>query len=361
MKRTVQTGTLTLEVKNNATGMTEEEIFDIAARANPKRGFLIVSKLIGRHVPTRPAVMRAMMRELASRVDADLPGPVVFLGMAETAVGLGQGVHAAWREQTGRDDAWFIQSTRQTHDEMDVWASFEEGHSHATSHLVHVPDRLDVFENARSLVIVDDECSTGTTFIKVEDAMRGVMPHIERVVDVVITEWAQTEGRQRVSLVSGTLRWEPNGEIGQVPGENANSHGTTVAGAAPGRHGYDRTPTITLSRAPKVMAGERITVLADGENAYDALRIAELLESNGAIAAVQSITRSPAHVGGAMASRTILRDAHGSGATCYSYNLEAHGPQRYVIVAERPQNQHGEIASGTGHPVTHVHLVEMIR
>lgn len=361
VKKTVQTGTLTLEVARNATGLAEEELFDIAARANPKRGFLIVSKMIGRHIPTRPATMRDTMRNLAEQIDPDLPGPVVFLGMAETAVGLGQGVHAAWRKATGRTDAWFIQSTRQTHPDMEVWASFEEGHSHATSHLVHVPDEYETFRSARSLVIVDDECSTGTTFVKVEEAMRQVMPDLQRVVDVVITEWAQTEDRERISLVSGTLRWEPNGEIGQVPGENANSHGMTRKGGAPGRTGYDQPPTITLSRVPAIARGERVTVLADGENAYDALRIAELLEAKGAVAAVQSITRSPAHVGGAMTSRTTLRDAHGSGATCYSYNLEAHSPDRYVVVVETPATQHNEIADGTGHPETHVHLVEMIR
>lgn len=361
MKKTVQTGTLTLDVVSNETGMEEEDLFDIAARANPKRGFLIVSKLIGRHTPTRPDVMRSTMLKLAERIDADLPGPVVFLGMAETAVGLGQGVHAAWRELTGRTDAWFIQSTRQTHPELRVWTTFEEGHSHATNHLVHVPDEYEAFRNARSLVIVDDECSTGTTFVKVEEAMRTVMPDLEKVVDVVITEWAQTPGRHRISLISGTMRWEPNGEIGKVPGENANSHGMTRPGGAPGRTGYARPPVITLTRVPRFVPGERVTVLADGENAYDALRIAELLETKGAIAAVQSITRSPAHVGGAMSSRTTLRDAHGSGATCYSYNLEAHAPDRYVVVAEQPGEQHNEIADGTGHPCTHVHLVEMIR
>lgn len=359
MKKTVQTGTLTLDVKRNDTGMEEQELFDIAARANPKRGFLIVSKLIGRHIPTRPAVMREAMHRLAERIDHDLPGPVVFLGMAETAVGLGQGVHAAWRSITGRKDAWFIQSTRQTSDDMEVWATFEEGHSHASSHLIHVPDELEVFRSARSLVVVDDECSTGTTFIKVEEAMRAVMPQLQRVVDVVITEWAQTEGRQRISLVSGTLGWEPNGELGVVPGDNANSHGITVSGDAPGRTGYDVPPNLTLARVPRIAQGERVTVIADGENAYDALRIAELLERNGAIAAVQSITRSPAHVGGAMNSRTILCDAHGSGATCYSYNLEMHEPNRYVVVTERPGCQGKEVASGTGHPESHVHVVEM--
>ena len=361
MKKQVQTGTLTLDVARNSTGIAEDELFDIAARANPKRGFLIVSKLIGRHLPTRPAVMRKTMDDLARAIDGNLPGPVVFIGMAETAVGLGQGVHAAWRRQTGRKDAMFIQSTRQTHPDLKVWATFEEGHSHATSHLVHVPDEFEVFASARSLVIVDDECSTGTTFVKVEEAMRKVMPRLERVVDVVITEWSQDATRERISLVSGTMLWEPNGEIGMVPGANANEHGTTRPGAAPGRTGYRVAPTVVLARLPRITPGERITVLADGENAYDALRVAETLEAAGAVAAVQSITRSPAHVGGAMQSRVMFADAHGSGATCYSYNLEGHAPDRYVIVAETAATQTNELSEGVGHPETHVHLVEMIR
>lgn len=365
MRKTVRTGTLTLDVLENVTGLPEEDLFDVAARANPKRGFLIVSKLIGRHMPTRPAVMRATMRNLAARIDADLPGPVVFLGMAETAVGLGQGVHAAWRQATGRDDAWFIQSTRQTSPELRVWATFEEGHSHATSHLVHVPEAIHDFESARSLVIVDDECSTGATFVKVEDAMRGVMPALEKVVDVVITEWARTTGRERVSLVSGTLRWEPGGETGEVPGMNANSHGETCAGAAPGRTGYDERPRRVSKGLEGVLVGltgnDRVTVLADGENAYDALSVAELLQDQGADVVVQSITRSPAHVGGAMASRATLDDAHGSGATCYAYNLEAHRPDHYVIVAERVARQCDEVSQSTGHPATRVHMVEMDR
>ena len=259
MKKTVQTGTLTLEVSRNVTGMGEGDLFDIAARANPKRGFLIVSKLIGRHLPTRPGAMRAAMRSLAERVAPDVPGPVVFLGMAETAVGLGQGVHAAWRDITGRDDAWFIQSTRQTGPGLKVWATFEEGHSHATDHLVHEPDEIERFASARTLVIVDDECSTGTTFVKVEEAMRKVMPDLERVVDVVITEWAQSQSRERVCLVSGTLHWEPNGMVSAVPGENANRHGGTRRGASPGRTGYGPPPVVHAADLPDVVVGERVT------------------------------------------------------------------------------------------------------
>ena len=84
----LSTGTLDLFVD----GDTDVDAFcDVAARANPRRGFLIVSRVLGRHLPARPADMRATMDGLAGRVGSDLPGPIVFLGMAETATALGQG------------------------------------------------------------------------------------------------------------------------------------------------------------------------------------------------------------------------------------------------------------------------------
>src|SRR3546814_5484099 len=73
---------------------------DFAARANPKRGFLIVSKVLGRHLPASPNAIRGAMDELGQKLPADLPGPIVFLGMAETATALGQGVFAAYLDRS---------------------------------------------------------------------------------------------------------------------------------------------------------------------------------------------------------------------------------------------------------------------
>ncbi|MDW2612034.1 phosphoribosyltransferase domain-containing protein, partial [Escherichia coli] len=68
------------------------DLFDIAERRNPKRAFLFVSKVLGRHIPVSPQVMRNVYTQLAEQFLGTLDGPVVFIGMAETAVGLGAGV-----------------------------------------------------------------------------------------------------------------------------------------------------------------------------------------------------------------------------------------------------------------------------
>src|SRR3546814_1503303 len=76
--------------------------------------------------------------ELGLKLPVDLSGPVVVLGMAETATALGQGVFAAYLKASGRQDLVYLQSSRQIVDGAELIASFEEGHSHATTHLLQV-------------------------------------------------------------------------------------------------------------------------------------------------------------------------------------------------------------------------------
>lgn len=54
--------------------------------------------------------MAASFESLAAEIPPDLPGPVLVIGMAETAVGLGAGVHRAF--STTRSDSVYLISTR---------------------------------------------------------------------------------------------------------------------------------------------------------------------------------------------------------------------------------------------------------
>jgi len=72
-----------------------EDLLGFAQRINPKRAFLFVSKVLGRHIPVAPSTMRNAFTDLADLVPSDLAEPVLVIGMAETAVGLSAGVHQA--------------------------------------------------------------------------------------------------------------------------------------------------------------------------------------------------------------------------------------------------------------------------
>lgn len=339
------TGTLHLDVER---GPRIDDLCDFAARANPKRGFLIVSKVLGRHLPARPAQMRETMSRLADQLDPNLPGPIVFLGMAETATALGQGVFKAYVEKTGREWAGYLQTSRQEMPGATTIASFEEGHSHATTHMVQIASATMSFHvrNAASLVIVDDESSTGNTFLAAAKAMAAVMPNLQVIQTVCITDWSggryleeMPKPATAVSLLAGQMSWT-KGANHEAPALPA---GSNEAGIAPATAMNSRGGLMEEEKAERLFAsaeaGERVLVLGDGEHSYEALRIAEEIETQGGIAAVQCITRSPALLGHAMRSVSMFDDSYGSGAPCFLYNILSHQPDRIIIAAEISCNQ----------------------
>lgn len=316
---------------------------DFAARANPKRGFLIVSKVLGRHLPARPAAMRGAMDALGAKLPLALPGPIVCIGMAETATALGQGVFAAYRAVSTAEDIVYMQSSRQVVQGAQLVASFEEGHSHATTHLVQIADPMldETMRTARTLIIIDDECSTGRTFVAVGRAMAPVMSKLEQIVTCCITDWSDRSyvdlmprPSRPVSILSGAMTWTaaPHGTAPML------AAGSNVPGYAPVTGMKSRSGLSApegAARSPvAVTPGDRVLVLGEGEHSYEALRVAEEIEAAGGVAAIQCITRSPALPGAAMQSVSTFRDSYGSGAPCFLYNILAHKPDRIVIVAE---------------------------
>ncbi len=333
------TGTLVLE---GADPERIAELCDFAARANPKRGFLIVSRVLGRHLPTPPEALRAAAGALAAQIPGDLQGPVLFCGMAETATGLAQAVWASWRGRHPVVVSSYVQSSRQYAPNARVLCRFEEGHSHAASHMVQVMGEVEeLLPQARSLVIIDDECSTGATFVEAAEALLQALPGIERIACASLTDWSASAFLPRMprpatahSLIAGTLEWTPGAaQAAASLAPTANRHGTAPGWGMRSRTGL--TAPEAATRVPVTAApGERVLVLGDGEHAYEALLIAEEIAAQGGIPAVQSITRTPAMLGHAMQSVTTLADAYGSGAMCHVYNLLAHRPDRIVIAAE---------------------------
>ena len=105
----IQAGCLTLTLHREHWPL--EECLTVATRQNPRRLYLFVSKVLGKHWPVRPSVMRAVHRQLAAMI-ADLPGPLLVIGMAETATALGRGVAEEVTTLVGCDDVLYWQSTR---------------------------------------------------------------------------------------------------------------------------------------------------------------------------------------------------------------------------------------------------------
>ncbi|WP_239649593.1 phosphoribosyltransferase domain-containing protein [Methylocucumis oryzae] len=168
---TLATGVLTLDLLPSRIPL--HRLLGFAARVSSKRKFLFVSKLLGKHYPVSPLLMRWSYRKLARDVLAqEQLGSSLWLGMAETATGLGYGVYAEAKAE-GLNNALFMQTTRYVLSGC-PFLQFEESHSHATDFFLYFPSREQdkrLFNQADTLVLIDDEISTGTTFFTLNTSL----------------------------------------------------------------------------------------------------------------------------------------------------------------------------------------------
>ncbi|MFD6170431.1 phosphoribosyltransferase [Streptomyces coeruleorubidus] len=192
------------------------DLLGLALRRNPKRAHLLVSNVLGKHVPQSPSVVYGYGFELGRRVrdllGADEARRAVVLGYAETATGLGHSV------ADGLGLAPYLHSTRRPVAGLAPAGGFEEAHSHATSHLL-LPEDPALLTGDGPLVLVDDEFSTGNTVLNTVRDLHGRYPRRRYVVVALVDmRSAADAGRleafareigARVDLVaaaSGTVR-----------------------------------------------------------------------------------------------------------------------------------------------------------
>lgn len=350
---------ITVSDRSSPVGLTMGDLTRIALRRNPKRAQLLVSTVLGKHLPVDPRVVSGagrLLGALVARCLADsspAPAPwvddaaasvrdgepdrllavlpaavssaeVLTLGFAETATSLGHLV----ADQLG---SAYLHSTRRPDGPVPVAAGFVESHSHATDHLLR-PGPGVPLAGGGPLVLVDDELSTGRTALNVIEAVHAAHPRDRYVLaglvdvrsdeaDSVRAEVAARLGCRIdvVSLTSGGIV-VPDGTVERVAADLAGAtEPAPAARPAPvrevivpwpallpqgGRHGLadaDR-PAFDESVAAAAAAlgracGEApgVLVLGTEELMYLPLRLALALRAPGRSTAFQSTTRSPVH------------------------------------------------------------------
>ena len=308
------------------TDWTVPELVEPGLRRNPKRAHLLVSTVLGKHIPTPPDLVLAAGNQLGDLVAATVgENDVVVLGFAETATGLGHCVAARIRASC------YLHSTRRHVDAIAVHAGFEEGHSHATSHLL-APTAPELFDNGLPLVLVDDEISTGATALEAIRELHRQHPRdryiVASLVDMrtdahrtAVAAAAAALGARIdfVSLAAGSAEL-PVGLVDAVaalPDPDLNPEypvrGTVTRLELPwpaavpdgGRHGFLRTDasafdaavaTVTERLRAALPAGRPVVVVGHEELMYLPLRIAAALGDGGRPVRFQTTTRSPAYV-----------------------------------------------------------------
>jgi len=340
----LKTGTVKVSVHRSCA--PPESLFGFAERRNPKRSFLFVSKVLGRHIPVTPDAMNATYDKLASMIPLDLPGPVLVVGMAETAVGLGAGVHRAYSRRRGLGDAVYIATTRHPMG-TPILARFEEEHSHATGHIVHEPrePRLaEMVRGARALILVDDEASTGKTFANLRAALAGAgLDHVARTVAVTLTDWsggaaaAAIDG-ESVALLTGGYEWisNPDAPPPEMPHVDVVARGVHLLDPNHDRGRLGIVEHLGPRRVPESKPGERLLVLAIGEHVWGPFLVAEAMANAGSDVYFSSCTRSPIAVGHAIETALTFADNYGLNIANFLYNVRAEDWDRIILCTETP-------------------------
>ncbi|MDP3506765.1 MAG: phosphoribosyltransferase domain-containing protein [Candidatus Melainabacteria bacterium] len=352
------TGVITVEVHDSFLPL--DALCGFAARRNPKRGFLFVSKVLGKHMPVRPSLMLEVHEHLARQIPADLPGPVVMIGMAETATCLGQGVFEAFMRMSGREDLVFIHSTRYRVDRPAALEFLEE-HSHAADHIMYLPEgkeACELFENARSLVLVDDEASTGKTVVNLAKAFKARIPSLSQVVTAVITDWrgpVRTEAThaampvptQSIALLMGEYQFAAAAHLQHMEMPKVSGNNGLKDELLPRNHGRFGT-TDALALAPHLVtqarqlaaeaAGQKVLVLGTGEFSFPPFHLAFCLEEMGVDVHFQTTTRSPviAAAQSAIECGLTFADNYGDGIPNYLYNVSPAQYHQVLIAHETP-------------------------
>ncbi|MET7613051.1 phosphoribosyltransferase [Streptomyces seoulensis] len=281
------------------------DLLGMALRRNPKRAHLLVSQVLGKHVPQSPAVVHGHGVRLGHRVRALLgdaeAARAVVLGYAETATGLGHSV------ADGLVLAPYLHSTRRPVAGVTPAGGFEESHSHATSHLL-LPEDPALLAGDGPLVLVDDEFSTGNTVLNTIRDLHARHPRRHYVV-VALVDMRSAEDAARldrfaagigarvdlVAAASGTVRL-PEGvlEKGQalvaeheradaapeaVPGGEVRRVGLDWPAGLPdgGRHGFTPAHRARLEAALPGMAARIADALPDGSRRVLVLGFEELM------------------------------------------------------------------------------------
>ncbi|PZE62338.1 phosphoribosyltransferase [Curtobacterium sp. MCPF17_001] len=310
-----------------APGVPLASLVRLALRRNPRRAHLLVSTVLAKHVPTVPAVALLAGEALGARVADVLDGgarldagaaarlravldrqqatdaagdgsdalhraattlrtdlaavrptlpDVLVLGFAETATALG----ATVAESLG---AGYLHSTRHDPPGATPAAGFDEAHSHATAHRL-LPAEDDWLPADGTVVLVDDELSTGATARATIRALHAVAPQRQWVVaalvdlrsdeDVAATDALATElgapvavvalGRGRVSLPDGlTVTAAELVASGAAPLTTTTPDSTTALDSGPTADGRPAPGPARASRP------DAVTVVAAPPTAVD--------------------------------------------------------------------------------------------
>ena len=150
----------------------ERDIIRIAKRVNnSKRPYLLVNPLQAKHMPVAPSKALQLMTSLGEAVAEKYGDARLVIGFAETATAIGAVV-----AKSISDECSYIHTTRENVKTAKEYICFLEEHSHATEQKLVADNLNDYFSKTSTVILVDDEFSTGKTLINMVNQLKALYP-----------------------------------------------------------------------------------------------------------------------------------------------------------------------------------------
>lgn len=379
------------EIKNNKFNFEIKDLIEIGKRTNnPKRNFLFISKLLGKHIIVKPDIVKGTGILLASlkydninsenivkyikgesldissdlNQESDNNNKVLVIGFAETATGLGMAVASAIKNST------YQTTTREPVCNMTNLLQFEEEHCHATTHQCFSLLDND-FNNYDEIVLVDDEITTGKTMLNLITELRKIS-NVKKFTIFTILDWRTEEYLELYnsylvnndveinvySVMSGFATndddtvYTDNSIVEEITEKDNvadleiferikldTSFGKVDYIKNSGRFGVKQSNIKKLEEDARKAAEEiskyhkeeKILILGHGENIYIPSRIASYLNAD-----YRTTTRSPIYC-----DRNVIKTKHSfvdRGVTYYFYNKDEIEKtyDKVILITETP-------------------------
>ena len=385
---------MNFDIKNNKYNFEITDLIELGKRTNnSKRNFLFISKLLGKHIIVRPDIVKATGVLLASLKynninsenivkyikgqDIDISkdimqtsnndNKILVIGFAETATGLGMSVASAVK------GCVYQTTTREPIEGLNNLLSFEEEHSHATTHqCFSMIDKN--FNNYDEIILVDDEITTGKTMINLIHEITKIST-VKKFSVLSILDWRTSEYLDMYekylkenpdisinvySVMSGyvssddTTVYTDTVEVETIVNktdaikelnildrvELNTTYGTVKYYKNSGRFGVHQEDINALEIEAKKIADkinannkEKILVIGHGENIYTPSRIASAINAD-----FRTTTRSPIYCDG-----KIIKTKHSfvdRDVTYFLYNKDyiEKTYDRVILITETPLN-----------------------
>jgi hypothetical protein len=212
------------------------------------------------------------------------------------------------------------------------------------------------FLTADTLVLIDDEISTGRTFLRLIQAYQKVNPALRKVFIVSLVNFAHPDDRAYLENESGVaVEWAcfRQGLLSFTDSYNAAIDAITVNASSNnackkhllawhGRLGLTEPVDLQANPIPHFTTTEQdnrpILVLGTGECSAPAYLLGRELATQGLKVKVQSTTRSPIHLGNEIGLICQFEDNYEDGINNFIYNMNPADYREIILCHETPLN-----------------------